>query len=245
MYDGDLSSPEKLDNIKQMDVSAGAFIRYSIIKGLAIRSGVVMAKIQGNDYVSDLDWQKERDLTFESKIFELNALVEVHPLQLINPNRGLLVSPYVFGGVSYFKFNPQAKYNDEMVDLQPLGTEGQGTVGYENPYNLNAMAVPFGLGLRFFFGSFILDLEYGARNTSTDYLDDTSSSYVEYGELLEKNGLAAAELGNKIRANGGATRGNPDVKDWYAISSVSVAYRFDPGKILGGLKGNNMKCPTF
>ena len=37
-------------------------------------------------------------------------------------------TPYVYSGISIFHFNPQAENkNGEWVNLQELGTEGQGT----------------------------------------------------------------------------------------------------------------------
>lgn len=106
-------------------------------------------------------------------------------------------------GVSYFKFNPKANYNNQWVELKPLGTEGQGMPGYPEPYNLNSRALTFGFGNRFFLSSNIsLTLEFLWRQTKTDYLDDASTNYVDYEALKQNNGLLAAELGNKIKAIG-------------------------------------------
>ena len=60
-------------------------------------------------------------------------------------------SPYVFTGISMFSFNPQAKHGDTWFELQPLGTEGQGTIAYpdKKKYSLTQLCIPFGTGIKY------------------------------------------------------------------------------------------------
>ncbi len=247
-YDGDLSMPSYFSNTKQINSAVGLVARAEVLPGAVLRGGVLYTKLESDDARSNIDWRMNRNLNFQTKLFEVTAMLELHPIQWIPEFRNSAISPYLFGGMGYISFNPQSQYNGTMVDLQPLGTEGQGMPGYEGYYDLNTLVVPFGLGLRYQWGNFVLDLEYGARRTDTDYLDDTSKNYVSKAELLEEKGQVAADLGNKIDAPTGAQRGNSAVKDWYAVPVLTFAYRFDldkPGYIYRKKKRKAMDCPSF
>jgi hypothetical protein len=79
-----------------------------------------------------------------SVLFEASALLEVNFFKY----RGLAKdsrswTPFVFAGLGYFHTNPQNLLNDTWYDLQPLGTEGQGT-GNGAGYGLNQCAFPSG-----------------------------------------------------------------------------------------------------
>jgi hypothetical protein len=43
---------------------------------------------------------------------------------------------YLSMGAIFFKFNPKGKYLNEWLELQPIGTEGQGLPGYDAPYTI-------------------------------------------------------------------------------------------------------------
>lgn len=226
-YDGDLSMPDYFSNVNLMNPAVGFVLRGEVSPGFVVRAGVLVSRLQGDDSRSDLDWQLERDVHFESPIFEATAILELHPLSWTVEFEESPWSPYVFGGVGLFKFDPQSRYDGELVELQPLGTEGQGLPGYNSEYDLQSFILPFGVGLRYQWGNWMIDLEYGVRRTDTDYLDDTSGNYVSYDVLLAEKGLAAAELGNKINAETGDKRGNQGVKDWYTAPVLTIAYRLN------------------
>ncbi len=244
-YDGDLSQPEFIKNLSFSRPAIGALIRYEIVKPLSVRAGVIKGQVRANDTKSTLNWQHERGIYFQSDILEFNLIVEFEPLKLFNENYDFPISPYLFIGASYFKFNPQSYYNGRLVDLQPLGTEGQGMPGYPDntKYELQSLALPFGFGLRATWGNFIIDLEYGTRKTGTDYLDDTSAEYVSFEELLEHNGIVAATLGNKINAGTGDKRGGETVWDWYTIPAITFGYKVNLGTTFKDKKSAD--CPTF
>lgn len=247
-YDGDLSMPKYFDNLSQANPAFGALVRAQILPGTFLRGGFVATKVEAYDAKADEPWRQERNLSFESKIFETTILLELHPLKWSKATERFPVSPYVFGGMGFFKFNPQASYNGDMVDLQPLGTEGQGMPGYGNHYELRSLVAPFGLGFRYEIGRWSIDLEYGWRRTNTDYLDDISANYVAYNDLLDAKGAVAAQLGNKVDAPTGKQRGNDKVKDWYSIPVLTVAYRlsFENSGYISGSKGKKaMNCPSF
>ncbi|MCI4671137.1 MAG: DUF6089 family protein [Bacteroidia bacterium] len=144
--------------------------------------------------------------------------------------------PYVFGGLSIFKFNPQAFYQGEWVDLQRIGTEGQFILGSNNPgpYALVQMAIPMGAGVRIRLSDqWDFELETGFRKTFTDYLDDVSGEYPDRDELFESAGGGAlgtravllSDPDNVADLNG--IRGDRTQSDWYVFTVARINYIFD------------------
>ena len=132
----------------------------------------------------------ERNLSFKSKISEIQLALEVHPLLFKDyededPPR---FSPYAVIGVGYYSFDPQAKLNGQWYSLQPLHTEGQGFAEYPDskPYQLNQLNISAGLGVKYEINSlFNARLEIIHRFLSTDYLDDASQmDYIDPNLVL-------------------------------------------------------------
>jgi hypothetical protein len=248
VFDGDLSLPSYTANFKQGKTSVGLIVRYEFLPGSFVRGGILKTQLESYDSRSTAQWRINRDLQFQTDIVEGNVIFEFHPFQWMPAFDLRNFSPYGFFGLGYFTFNPQAEYNGELVDLQPLGTEGQGMPGFGNKYELNSLAIPFGLGLSFSYKALVIDLEYGVRLANTDYLDDVSGTYVDHEELTNGNGIIAADLGNKINAHTGAKRGNQGVNDWYTILGLTLSYRFDSDNhpyIRGRKRGKELGCPKF
>ena len=144
-------------------------------------------------------------------------------------------APYIFAGLSVFSYNPRAQYNGVWYDLQPLGTEGQGTTAYtgRKTYSLTQIAFPFGIGCKFSLNKlFCFGVEWGMRKTFTDYLDDVSTTYVDPVQLEAEKGTVAAALSNRsITIPGqpsiepGKARGNSRTKDWYAFAGLTLTMK--------------------
>jgi len=192
----------------------------------------------------------ERNLSFRSKITDFMLGLEIHPLYIINSysddddKEPPLFSPYILAGVGFFSFKPQAKLNNKWIDLQPLRTEGQGLPGYEDrqPYKLNQMNIPLGLGVKYDIGSALsLRAEFVYRKLNTDYLDDVSTEYVDPsvydGFTLAKRQLALdlnarqKELDNTYVVNAGDQRGNPKNKDAFFTFNIKIGYTFGRERI--------------
>jgi hypothetical protein len=105
-------------------------------------------------------------------------------------------TPYLLGGVALLHHNPRAKMPTELgnswVELQSLGTEGQGRIGYAKPYNKAQFTIPLGLGLRFRTADKRWDfsIEVLPRYTFTDYLDDVSGQYPDMADLANPWAIA-------------------------------------------------------
>lgn len=180
------------------------------------------------------DCNAQRNLSFKSGLSEYSLALEFDFRPYGPGATESFWTPYLFGGVGVFHYNPMALTtatdgSEQWVELQPLRTEGQGTSKYpeRRPYALTQMSLPFGLGVRMRLGKNVsLAAEYGFRKTWTDYLDDVSTTYVG-AELLQAEvvdgGLSArmadrSEVPNAV----GIKRGDDSLDDWYSYFNLSV-----------------------
>lgn len=174
----------------------------------------------------------ERNLSFRSKISEIQLGFEIHPLFLKTfdtdeePPR---ISPYAVVGVGYFSFDPQANLNGQWYSLQPLHTEGQGFKEYPDrkPYKLSQINFSFGGGVKYELNSFMsLRFEFLHRVLMTDYLDDVSTDYIDptlFANYLPFNqaNIARSLYNRKAELNPsdvtsvGDQRGDPKNNDSY------------------------------
>jgi hypothetical protein len=125
----------------------------------------------------------KRNLSFRTPIREVAIIGEFHPLMLQYHDQMPQFSPYVMGGLGWFSFNPQARLNNNWINLQPLRTEGQGfpEKGKDSrPYRLSQSNLLFGVGVKYELSRLLsLRSELLIRHTFTDYLDDASTTYVD------------------------------------------------------------------
>ena len=252
-YLGDLTNNAVLFDIGATRPSVGAFARLNTGDFFSTRAAVNYIQIFGDDARSIDVARRSRNLNFRNNIVEASIVQEINIFGF-NPAAGRAFSPYVYAGVAYYTHNPTTEYNGRRVDLQPLGTEGQGIEGFEDHYALNGIAIPFGAGLKYGVSdNFTIAVEFSPRKTNTDYLDDVSTTYIDYNLLLEQNGQAAADLNYRGYEFYGVTpgeldipnapRGNPNRNDWYYTTSITASWRFGAGS-RGGRRGA-IGCPTF
>ncbi len=245
LYSGDLSPQEIGLYFEEVGLAGGAFARFNLNSTLALRLGVNLAQVSGDDSRGGLE---SRGLNFRTNITEFSLLGELNLFRFgSSKDRG--VTPYLFGGAAVFRFNPQARFDGDYVDLQPLGTEGQGLPGYDPPYSLTQVAIPLGIGIKLLLNETItLGLEFGGRKLFTDYLDDVSNTVVNYYDVLEGNGSLAARLSNPNLTDPSPEqadyRRGGEFKDWYYIGGISLAFRLEGGG-KGINSGRGIGCPTF
>ncbi|MEL6673773.1 MAG: DUF6089 family protein [Bacteroidota bacterium] len=211
------------------------------------RLGFFQGWISGNDAVSNNVPRNRRNLSFRSPIQEVSLTFSFDFLPTDRQyNYRPTYTPYVFGGIAIFNFNPQAELGGRYYDLQPLGTEGQFLSDpngqLPEPYALTQFAVPLGVGVRFSLSKrFDLELETGFRKTFTDYLDDVSGRYPDLEELEAQNPVAALlsdRINTDLFPDGAASvngiRGDRTQQDWYIYSNVRISFILDW-----------VKCPQF
>ncbi|MEZ4888040.1 MAG: DUF6089 family protein [Chitinophagales bacterium] len=233
--------------LNETHTAAGVYGQVGLHPNLSFRISAMYGKISGSDTHNDNLQLRTRNLSFHSSILEGSFQFMGH---LLGGKRAF--DPYLFAGVAGFHFNPKALYQDEWIDLQPLGTEGQGTVfGGERKYNRLQLSIPMGGGIQFHTkNSLVWGIEMGYRKTFTDYLDDVSTVYPNRSQLLAANGELAVALsdrsgeltGNDSFMEEGTERGGSDYKDGYLFLGITVGLQLGDGSF-GGSKGTG--CYKF
>jgi len=166
-YLGELSSNSSQIYLRETNLAAGAFAKYNINHLFALRAGFNYAGVSGKDSNSGNQAIIARNLNFQSDIYEGSLIAEFNILGYQPYNYTATFSPYLFGGISFFSFNPQGQLGDQLYDLQPLGTEGQNlaTLPDRTPYGLVQMAIPMGIGFKYTLTETLnLGLEMGYGN---------------------------------------------------------------------------------
>lgn len=254
-YLGDLSNNSSRLYLKETRAAFGAFGRYNLNDYINFRLGANIAWIGGEDANVDNDEAiRQRNLSFRSRVLEGSLTVEWNILGYQPYALARTLSPYLFAGIAVTNFNPKARYQGRWVELQPLGTEGQGMEQFPDrkPYRLTELSVPFGIGVKYALSDkWNLGLEIGARRSFTDYLDDVSTTYVEFSELLAGNGELAAALGNRtgeltggepVSVPTGTPRGDDNPADWYFIAGITVSYNFLDNGLMGSRRRMRSKA---
>lgn len=235
----------KDQNINNSQVDASVYVSLMYKYALALRLEVTLGHVKADD--KKLESVKEttygrydRNLSFKSKINEVALIAEIHPLYFKKRYDGdklPRLSPYLLGGVGFFIFKPQAKLNDQWVDLQPLSTEGQGFAEYPDrkPYKLTQLVCPVGVGVKYKVSPLLnVSLECASRILFTDYLDDVSKTYIDpniYNQYFTGTQLTNAlqlndrqkEINPTHSSSMGEQRGNPSKNDSYFTFNIRVA----------------------
>ena len=205
--------------------------------------------VSADDVQGDWGYQQVRNLNFQTDIYEIHIAAELNffPFGINQHSHTEKVrtwTPFLFAGIGGYYFDPMTMYNGSLVQLQPLGTEGQGTPTYYNDrprYSRFMPCVPFGLGVKFNVNNKVtIAAEYGMRLTFTDYLDDVSTDYAINSEIVTTNGAIAGDLSDQSKGPPDATsndhyqRGIKTDLDWYGYLGVSLIFYFkDPTICLG------------
>lgn len=235
----------------------GITLGYQILNRVNLRAGFTYAKVNGADSLSKQQDVRLRNLSFQSNISEFSLVAEINTFDMDYKRW----SPYVFGGLAVFHFNPYTyDQQNNKVFLQPLGTEGQGLPGYsQKPYALTQLALPFGGGIKYNISDNVrVALEVGLRKLFTDYLDDVSGNYADPNDLLLNRGPQSFNLsyredelpsGDPFYPPKGETRGSPKYKDYYYFTGLHLVFTL-PGDGSSGSSfsrgGRNKRygCPT-
>jgi len=222
-YTGDIAPTLVLAETKPM---LGVFARFNLNHTWAFTASAARMRVSGTD--ANFDFNRYRNITFRTDITEISGVFEFNYFKY---GAGVLdkrFTPYLYWGLGIALFNPQGLYNKEWYDLRDYRTEGQ-----KSAYNQYTVIMPMGLGLKWMpSNKMSLEWQLGLRKAYTDYLDDVSTVYPDMQQQLNKGEVAAALTDPSILINdngipnrSGYQRGNPDNKDWYYNTSVSVTYR--------------------
>ena len=219
--------------------AGGLMFRYNVHSRLSLRFNYLQGKVEAYDSDAKNPVTINRNLSFESPIKEVAGGIEFHYFPFQFGQKRNTATAYILAQLGVFYMSPSVIINGETIDLQALGTEGQGTsANSKRKYSKFQVCIPLGLGVKASVGknvSFNFDL--AIRKTFTDYLDDVkSASYVDPAIIASEYGALAADLSNQsLIDNRYARRGNPTTKDWYVYCGGMVTIRL----------GRGNKCPVL
>lgn len=255
-YQGDLSSYNFDDEFRVLiHPEAGLFGRYFWNRYLAFKTDIRLTGVSGDDDLHSSENRRRRNLDFRTRIFQAYITAEFYLLSLFNdePTRFNL---FFQGGAGIFHFNPETKYMGEWVKLHELHTEGQGLAGFpdQKPYQLTQFHLPVGCGIRYQLNDRLsIGIELTFFYLFTDYLDDVSTIYISYPELLENEGPLSAALANRVGeylgtepliVPTGKERGNSNVRDFFGTGSITIQYALD-AIFVPDSKKFKTHCPKF
>lgn len=238
---------------------AGIGLKFNVLPSISIRGDINYSQHSGNDAESENKDRFTRNLSFRTDLTEISATAEVRLIDLSRWRRfskrsGIL---YLFTGIGMFWFDPQAEYNGEWYQLQPLGTEGQGLTGNPDLYSRVSYSIPYGLGIQRALGKkSTLGIELAMRKSFTDYIDDVSGSYGDKEAIRAERGDVAAALSDRSlgepRNRKGNLRGNPNQNDNFSFMQVTYSRSIGNKKTVWSAKkrgyksmDGNRKCPEW
>lgn len=246
-YNGDLL--DKLYPKKITNGFIGFTVHYEIQDQILVRGAYNFARVNGSDVYSEKSNLRGRNLQFESAISEFSVVGEYYLFNLYEKR----FSPYGFVGLGIFHFNPYTSDSTgRKVFLKPLSTEGQGLYPNKKQYSLWQPAIPFGGGVKFAITENLrIGIELGLRKLFTDYLDDVSTSYPNYDDLLAARGQTAVDFsyrGDEVPGGEPAfpskdtQRGGAKQKDIYYFTGINISFR---PSFSGGGGGGNIRSRGF
>jgi hypothetical protein len=181
-YKGDIAPNVRLSFFKP---GGSLFFRYNPNSALSLRAEIAGGLIGANDAASDDPFQQARNMSFRTRIIEGSAVAEYNFLDYKDRRFAVNWTPYVFGVIGINSFKPDVKTAD---------------------YKTSGLVLPYGVGVKYQFKRpWNLGIEYGARKTFTDYLDNLGGDPVSTDKLAQ---------------------GDPSTKDSYYFLRLSVTYTF-------------------
>ena len=213
----------------------GGFLRYNLTRQFGIRAALNQTRLRYHDADSDDPWIANRNLHFRNAITEGSVVAEFNYSRYQIGNTKDRFTGYLFAGLSLYSHMPEAEIDGIWYELQPLGTEGQGTTVGGGRYSTTGFAVPFGFGFKWNLGHFsALNIEWGMRRTWSDHLDDVAGYYAslavledESGPLSEMLSEERLEIEGTLEDPAGQMRGYNGLDDRFAMVQVSLTFRID------------------
>lgn len=251
-YLGDLNP---LDHIDHPNLTVGAFYLHNFNNYIGIKFMANYVKMGYADAYTDRPLYKRRNLSFNSDNIEATVNAQFNFFHFLPGFPGHEFTPYLAVGIGILNYNPYTyigvNNQQEKVYLRPLGTEGQkSTTPHDGKkYGSIAAVFPISMGLKYALTEKInIFGEIGYRFTTTDYLDDVSTTYAgaQAFEAPNYQGNAQAQwyaqqLQDRSNANTpgsyvgsmGAQRGSSTAKDGYIVGLIGISFNI-----------NGYICPT-
>jgi hypothetical protein len=242
-YFGDLNPKLRLN---APGVAFGAFFRKQFGEYVAVRFSGHFAQLGYSDkYNSYNQFMYTRNLSFNTNIWELALQGDFNFFKFVPGDVYHSFTPYLTFGIGTFNYDPYAYYQGKKVFLRPLGTEGQESSVYPNrkPYGTMALCFPVGVGVKYNINrDFNLGFEIVYRFTTTDYIDDVSTTYAgaaAFPNLPNGQPSLAGILQDRSYVFGtpigvqGRQRGYSNQKDTYVMAELMLSFNL-----------SSYKCPS-
>jgi len=204
----------------------GGYIKRNFNGYLSAKLNYTYGKIGAADSTSSNEQLRQRNLSFTSFVKELAVIGEFNFMNYIPDVSHNRYTPYVYLGVGFVGFNPQAVYNGQTYNLQPLRTEDEA-----KPYSKMVLTIPYGAGIKYnFSGKWTIAADLGYRQPNTDYLDDVSGVYPNPATL--PNNISRALSDRSGEKTGvyigvpGSQRGDGRSHDTYMFAQFTLAFTF-------------------
>jgi hypothetical protein len=229
-YFGDLNNRAAINRPK---IALGGFFRKQFGNYTALRVAAHFAQLGYSDQYSQNDYQRRRNLSFNTNIFEFAVRGDFNFFKFIPTDVNHSFTPYATLGVGVFSYDPYAYLNGQKYYLRPLDTEGETFYQGRKAYGTMAICIPIGFGIKYAITDKVnLSIEIAHRFTTTDYIDDVSKTYVGIDKFTSPNGTpsVAAVLQDRSFETGtpigveGRQRGFSKQKDQYAILEVGISF---------------------
>lgn len=234
-YFGDLNTNFYLSD---PGLAMGAIGRYNFNDRLCIKLSANYGTIQADDVNSENSFEKARNLSFRSRVFDGTFQFEFNFLPYNHGSKDEFYTPYLFAGFSVLHYNPKANINDEWVELRDLGTEGQ--FKGEEYFSIGG-AWAYGIGFKMDLSyEWSINVELSAHKLFNDYIDDVSTVYPDFDDLESLRGPLAVQLSDRSGERGepigdfGRQRGNGRENDMYTMLGIGLVYYF-----------GDIRCPEY
>jgi hypothetical protein len=243
----------------------GMFGRYQAHPVLAARFGINYGTLYANDNwninkaekassIEDDAFQRYlRNQDAKTNVWEGYLMLEFSPLRFNSESRMAQrrMQPVLMAGVGAFHFKPFGSLTDPNTgntkwvytgDLQLEGSQPVTAIDQPGRYRFWQVCVPVGAGLRWDIGdNLAFGVDYLYRFTTTDMLDNVSSSYPTDNyfdrKLAPEKAAVAKQIVDKmweiepsVERKPWAQRGNKEVLDGYSTISVTFIYKINQNK---------------
>ncbi len=152
-YTGDLA---RTYNVLNSRPAATVLYRSNLSRIVSVRAALTAGGLGASDKRPVDSFAEQRNASFDIFLMEASAVAEYHFLNWRDDKHIRRFTPYLFGGLALFGIS---------------GAENKPSA-YSNVQG----AIPFGLGMKYIVNpKWYLALEFGARKTFFDYLDNVSA----------------------------------------------------------------------
>lgn len=227
-YFGDINNRGAINRPK---IALGAFFRKQFGNYTSVRLSGHYALLGYSDIYSNNTFQQRRNLSFNTNIFEIALQGDFNFFKFIPTDPDHAFTPYATLGIGFFSYDPYAYYQNKKVYLRPLNTEGETFYKGRKAYGSTALAFPIGFGMKYAITDKVnISFEIAHRFTTTDYIDDVSTTYIGKDKFTGPGKSLAAIMQDRSFGIGapigieGRQRGFSKQKDQYTIAEIGISF---------------------